>query len=126
MNAPAQYVFRREGEYWTIVFEGSVVRLRDSKGLRYLAQLLQRPGCKQRASELASSENKFARGEPDEVRARSAVTKRLRDAIRRIETHAPGLGFHLSTRIKTGGECVYTSNPGQPIEWECEGIGRGE
>ncbi len=36
--------FRREGEYWTVIYEGSLVRLRDSKGLRYLAALLTNPG----------------------------------------------------------------------------------
>ncbi len=36
--------FRHEGEYWTVVYEGSLVRLRDSKGLRYLATLLANPG----------------------------------------------------------------------------------
>jgi hypothetical protein len=37
-------VFRREGDYWSVIYEGSVVRLRDSKGLRYLATLLANPG----------------------------------------------------------------------------------
>ena len=37
-------VFRREGDYWTVVYEGSLVRLRDSKGLRLLARLLAEPG----------------------------------------------------------------------------------
>jgi tetratricopeptide (TPR) repeat protein len=37
-------MFRREGEYWTVAYEGSLVRLRDSKGLRYLATLLANPG----------------------------------------------------------------------------------
>ena len=37
-------VFRREGEYWTICYEGTVVRLRDTKGLRHLARLLTHPG----------------------------------------------------------------------------------
>ncbi len=36
--------FRREGEYWTVVYDGSLVRLRDSKGLGYLATLLANPG----------------------------------------------------------------------------------
>jgi tetratricopeptide (TPR) repeat protein len=36
-------VFRREGEYWTVAYEGSVVRLKDSKGLRHLARLLAHP-----------------------------------------------------------------------------------
>ena len=37
-------VFRREGDYWSVVFEGQTVRLRDLKGLRYLARLLADPG----------------------------------------------------------------------------------
>ena len=37
-------VFRREGEYWSVAFEGHTVRLRDLKGLRYLARLLAAPG----------------------------------------------------------------------------------
>ena len=36
--------FRREGEFWTIGFGGSSLRLRDAKGLRYLAQLLAQAG----------------------------------------------------------------------------------
>jgi hypothetical protein len=31
-------VFRREGGYWTVVFDGSVVRRRDAKGLRHRAR----------------------------------------------------------------------------------------
>jgi hypothetical protein len=37
-------LFRREGEYWTVAYDGAVVRLRDAKGLHYLAQLLTHPG----------------------------------------------------------------------------------
>lgn len=37
-------VFRREGEYWSMAYEGDAFRLKDSKGLRYLAQLLRDPG----------------------------------------------------------------------------------
>jgi tetratricopeptide (TPR) repeat protein len=37
-------VFRREGEYWSISYEGDTFRLKDSKGLRYLARLLADPG----------------------------------------------------------------------------------
>lgn len=33
-----------DGEYWTISYEGRVVRLRDSKGLRLLSELLTHPG----------------------------------------------------------------------------------
>ena len=33
-------LFQLEGEYWTIAFDGKVVRLKDAAGLRYLAHLL--------------------------------------------------------------------------------------
>jgi predicted ATPase len=36
--------FQREGEYWTIVYVSSSLRLRDSKGVRVLAHLLADPG----------------------------------------------------------------------------------
>ena len=36
-------VFRREGDYWSVVFEGHTVRVRDLKGIRYLARLLADP-----------------------------------------------------------------------------------
>ncbi len=44
-TAPAapKRVFRREGDYWTVVFDGRVSRLRDGKGPRYLAHLLRNP-----------------------------------------------------------------------------------
>jgi tetratricopeptide (TPR) repeat protein len=35
---------RREGDYWTIAFGDDTFRLRDAKGLRYLARLLAEPG----------------------------------------------------------------------------------
>jgi DNA polymerase III delta prime subunit len=36
--------FAREGEFWTVVYEGKTMRLRDVKGLRYIALLLAAPG----------------------------------------------------------------------------------
>jgi hypothetical protein len=42
--ATAGDVFRQEGEYWTLVFRGHLARLRDAKGLHYIACLLQHPG----------------------------------------------------------------------------------
>jgi tetratricopeptide (TPR) repeat protein len=36
--------FRREGEYWTIGFDGKAIRLKHTKGLQYLAALLAQPG----------------------------------------------------------------------------------
>ncbi len=42
----------REGEYWTLVFGGRVSRVRDTKGLRYLAELLRNPGVERHALDL--------------------------------------------------------------------------
>jgi AAA ATPase domain len=49
-------VFRREGEYWTVAYEGSVVRLRDTKGLRHLARLLAQPAREVLAVDLEAAE----------------------------------------------------------------------
>jgi hypothetical protein len=40
---PAPSIFQREGEYWTLAFGGVVCRLRENRGMRYLALLLQHP-----------------------------------------------------------------------------------
>lgn len=37
------HMLRREGEYWTVAYDGLVVTLRDSKGLRDIARLLASP-----------------------------------------------------------------------------------
>jgi hypothetical protein len=52
----ATNLFRREGEYWTVVFEGSVVRLKDAKGLRHLARLLAHPGREFHATDLEAAD----------------------------------------------------------------------
>jgi len=36
-------VFRKEGDYWSVGFDGAVFRLKDAKGLRCLVQLLRHP-----------------------------------------------------------------------------------
>jgi tetratricopeptide (TPR) repeat protein len=41
---PAGDSIRREGDYWTVVFDGRTVRVRDTRGMRHLARLLAEPG----------------------------------------------------------------------------------
>jgi hypothetical protein len=48
-------------------------------------------------------------------RARTAVTARIRDAIRRIAGEHPELGRHLSRSVRTGTFCIY--DPDQPVRW---------
>jgi hypothetical protein len=48
-------VLRREGDYWTLAYDGVLLRLRDAKGLRYLAQLVERPGTELHVLELVGT-----------------------------------------------------------------------
>ena len=43
-SSPQELRFAREGEYWTIVYQGTTSRIKDSKGLGFVAQLLRAPG----------------------------------------------------------------------------------
>jgi hypothetical protein len=66
----AEAVFRREGDVWTIAYGQSTFRLRDSKGLRYLAFLLGSPATEVHVLELARA----AAGTADERTRRSSFT----------------------------------------------------
>jgi hypothetical protein len=120
-------VFRRDGEYWTIAYAGAVVRLRDSRGLQYLAQLLSRPGERVASADLqaaAGPGRQCAVADPAEggaaaaERSRMAVTKRIKGAVDKIEAHHPALGYHLRTSIKTGAHCTYLPDPTRVLVWE--------
>jgi hypothetical protein len=64
-------VFRREGEFWTVAFEEDVFRLRDVKGLRYIAALLASPGREVHVLELVG----MANGSRADDRAMRAVAE---------------------------------------------------
>jgi hypothetical protein len=61
-NAPHEHpvtslnVFVREGDYWTVIFEGHTVRMRDIKGMRHLARLLADPGREHHVLDLAAAD----------------------------------------------------------------------
>ena len=60
--------FHQEGEYWSIEYGRDSFRVRDSKGMRHLAHLLEAPGRELHAIDLARSEsaggNRSTRSEP--------------------------------------------------------------
>lgn len=60
--------FRREGDYWTIASSGRHFRLKDSKGLRYLARLLAEPHREFHVMDLARG-GASAGGTPHEAKA---------------------------------------------------------
>jgi tetratricopeptide (TPR) repeat protein len=56
-SAPAgTHAFLREGEYWSILYDGRTLRLKDSKGLRYLSRMLTDPGREFHALDLLAGE----------------------------------------------------------------------
>lgn len=120
--------FRREGDYWTVEYDGSVVRLRNARGLQYLALLFRHRGHYIAAAELLQAIDSECQpsahvGAPrlsavlDAERARSAVSKRIHDAMHRIHAHHPALGRHLKLSIKTGHHCAYLPDPDETISW---------
>ena len=58
------------------------------------------------------------RASSESDRARSAATKRIKEAIHRIAEAIPPLGHHLAARIKTGYFCSYNPHPDRPVAWK--------
>src|SRR6266852_5382331 len=52
-SSPKQAIFRKEGEYWTLGYGDKSFRLKDTKGLGYLAHLLRHPGVEFHVLDLA-------------------------------------------------------------------------
>jgi hypothetical protein len=94
--------FRREGDYWSIVFEERTVRVRDLKGMRYLARLLAHPGREFHVLDLVAAEHGVApvergqtagpsrstlgdAGEMLDARAKDAYRRRLAEIEEDIE-----------------------------------------
>jgi tetratricopeptide (TPR) repeat protein len=176
-------LFRREGDYWAVAFEGHTVRVRDLKGMRYLAQLLAHPGREFHVLDLVAAETgqQVALGDAGKIlderakisyrrrlveieddieharlfgdaereaqadaerdflvqelaravglggrdrraasaseRARSGVTRAVRQGIARIGEHHPQLGEHLNGAVRTGTYCAYVPDPGASAAW---------
>lgn len=131
-DSPAQrQEFRLEGEFWTIRFDGYTCRLRDSRGLRHLCELLRRPGLLIPAESLSDAAQHGrpigAAQTPAEAgvlrrrsseNARVRVTRAIASALRRIDLHHPSLGVHLRAAIRTGQRCAYVPYPAPPGQWE--------
>jgi len=120
-------VFRREGEYWTIEYAGTVCRLRDSMGLRHLACLLRRAGERVASTELTAAPAGTVRGAPEGAelpdareieRARVTVTRAIRAALERLGEHHPALFEHFKATIRTGTACAYEPDPRLTRSWE--------
>jgi hypothetical protein len=80
----AENVIRREGDYWSVAFDGGTVRIRDLKGIRYLARLLASPGRELHVLDLVAAESSGGQapalgdaGELLDPQARDAYRRRL-------------------------------------------------
>ena len=117
-GTPRGQLFRREGEYWTIVYEGTLFRLRNGRGLQYLACLLSRPDERIHCSDLWSSAGRApSAAAASAERTRVAVTKRIKASVTKIAALHPGLAKHLNARIRTGYFCVYACDPREGVPW---------
>ncbi len=135
LQAAPTSVFRHEGDFWTLAFEHTVVRMNDMRGLGYIARLLTRPGDALHVLDLVAGATDHEDGPPradagmmaasgttpESERARARVTLAIRNAVRRISERHPSLGYHLATALKTGTFCRYQAHPERPIRWEVSG-----
>jgi hypothetical protein len=113
-------LFLKEGEYWTIAFDRGVVRIRDAKGLHYIAALLRQPRTEIHAIALrglAGPGNSLDSGDARQAeRARLMVTQRIKASLQKISESSPALGDHLQKAIRTGLFCRY--DPPVRVSWK--------
>ena len=96
-TATGANVFRREGEFWTVEYDGTVARLKDSKGMRDIASLLAKPGRELAALDLVRRHVGPAdRSAPDPALDRGHAGELLDDQAR--ETYKARIG-DLQTEI---------------------------
>lgn len=99
-SAATEYVFRREGDYWSMSFDGSTVRLRDLKGLHYLARLLGAPGREFNVLDLVTIETSLHTGDAGvmlDAQAKEAYRRRLAEVDQDIdEARALGDGQRVA------------------------------
>ncbi len=112
-GAPAvqRSVFRREGEAWTLEFGGHPTRLKDRKGLRYLAHLLARPGEKVHVLDMVRA----VEGGPAASGALQRVTERERaeQGLRTAGFGDAGPGSTTRRGPNTGNGCASCGSYGR-------------
>ena len=94
LPAAGSAVFRREGQFWTLSYDGEVTRLRDCRGFRHLARLLARPNQPVHVLELVHSGDPGAGLRPDgglpvlDARAKAAYRRRLAELDEELQDAA--------------------------------------
>jgi hypothetical protein len=89
-SLPAQGMFRKEGEYWTIGYGGKAFRLKDTKGLGYLAHLLRHPAAEFHVLDLVGGI--ADQRENDETGQSAHGFRRGNEDLEKAGIHITGLG----------------------------------
>lgn len=78
--------FRREGEYWTLVYDGAVARVKDSRGMAHLAELIRSQNREIHALQLAAAGDvPGADGPAVDAQAKAQYRKRLNELRRALD-----------------------------------------
>ena len=80
-------VFRREGDYWSVTFDGHTVLVRDLKGMRYLTRLLADPDREYHVLELVAAETGHG-GQLDSTQAANLPRSAFGDAGEILDARA--------------------------------------
>jgi hypothetical protein len=88
--APQRGLFRKEGEFWTVGYDACTFRLKDSKGLGYLAHLLRHPSAEFHVLDLVGG---FAsQRDQDESDQEARGLPRGNEDLERAGIHVASLG----------------------------------
>jgi hypothetical protein len=86
-------VFRYQGDFWTLAYKGAMCRVKDAKGLHYVAHLLRHPGCELHVLDLIGREPRAGDQRPETSRglpildapAKAAYQQRLAELRDELE-----------------------------------------
>jgi hypothetical protein len=98
--------FRREGDVWLLTYDGRTCRLKDAKGLQYLAALLDQPGRDVHVFDLVGSGVTAGTGAAIDARAKAEYRQRLSE-LEAEEAEASSWGdYERATRARAEAEAV--------------------
>lgn len=85
----ARYIFRPDGDYWTLAFDSGPVHVRDVRGLQYIGRLLHYPHRDVHVLDLvATGATGALRPRPDDLPADGFTVTRLDDALPALDPRA--------------------------------------
>jgi len=89
-SLPERAILRQEGEYWTVGYGANAFRLKDTKGLAYLARLLRHPAVEFHVLDLAGGI--AGQHHDDETRQSAHCLPRTDEYLEKAGIHVGGLG----------------------------------